>query len=88
MSRQYCQTYRDWETRVVDGNNEIPIGSVWTVSKVIGDYIYLDEFGEGNRWLPHKFKLFQDQTQPYNPLVSQIMWVVYVPLAVQITLQH
>ena len=57
--------------RVVGGNDEIPIGSVWTVSKVVGDYIYLEEYGEGNGWFPHKFKLFQDQTQAYNPLVSQ-----------------
>lgn len=57
--------------RVVDGNNEIPIGSIWTVSKVDGTYIYLDEFGEGTEWFPHKFKLVQDQTQVYNPLVAQ-----------------
>lgn len=56
--------------RVFGGNIEIPIGSVWTIRDVAGDYIYLEGFKDYGGYTNY-FKLVQDNPQPYNPLVSQ-----------------
>lgn len=56
--------------RIIDGCNNMPVGSVWTVSNV-GDGFLCLKGSEDYVWSPYRFKLIQDQTQTYNPLVSQ-----------------
>ena len=56
--------------RIVDGCSNMPVGSVWTVSNV-GDGFLCLKGSEDYVWRPDMFKLIQDKTQTYNPLVSQ-----------------